>query len=49
MKLTGAQIIWECLTREGVDTVFGFPGGAILPAYDALRECLAPEAQAGSG
>jgi len=38
VKLTGAQIIWECLTREGVDTVFGFPGGAILPAYDALRD-----------
>jgi acetolactate synthase-1/2/3 large subunit len=36
MILTGAQILWECLVREGVDTVFGYPGGAILPAYDAM-------------
>lgn len=34
--LTGAQIIWETLVREGVDTVFGYPGGAIMPAYDAM-------------
>ena len=33
---TGAELLWECLRREGVDTVFGYPGGAILPAYDAL-------------
>ncbi|WP_043484788.1 biosynthetic-type acetolactate synthase large subunit [Geothrix fermentans] len=33
---TGAQLIWECLTREGVATVFGYPGGAILPTYDAM-------------
>jgi acetolactate synthase-1/2/3 large subunit len=33
---TGAQILWECLVREGVTDVFGYPGGAILPAYDAL-------------
>src|SRR3954468_16193750 len=33
---TGAQIIWECLVHEGVTTVFGYPGGAILPAYDAM-------------
>jgi acetolactate synthase-1/2/3 large subunit len=38
MKKTGAQIIWEVLTREGVNVVFGYPGGAILPAYDALVE-----------
>jgi acetolactate synthase-1/2/3 large subunit len=38
MKLTGAQILWECLVREGVTGVFGYPGGAILPAYDALLE-----------
>ncbi|MCP4446999.1 MAG: biosynthetic-type acetolactate synthase large subunit [Myxococcales bacterium] len=38
MKRTGAQLIWEVVTREGVDTVFGYPGGAILPAYDALVE-----------
>jgi acetolactate synthase-1/2/3 large subunit len=35
MLLTGAEIIWECLLREGVDVVFGYPGGAILPTYDA--------------
>ena len=35
---TGAQIIWEALVREGVTTVFGYPGGAILPAYDAMLE-----------
>ncbi len=38
MKRTGAQIIWECLMREGVRTVFGYPGGAILPAYDAMLD-----------
>ena len=36
MTLTGAQIIWESLLREGVTDVFGYPGGAILPAYDAM-------------
>jgi acetolactate synthase-1/2/3 large subunit len=35
---TGAQIIWECLVHEGVKTVFGYPGGAILPAYDAMLD-----------
>src|SRR5213594_4302529 len=34
----GAQILWECLVREGVNVVFGYPGGAILPAYDAMLE-----------
>src|SRR6478609_5392318 len=38
MKLTGAQILWESLVREGVSTVFGYPGGAILPAYDAMLD-----------
>jgi acetolactate synthase-1/2/3 large subunit len=38
MKLTGAQILWECVAREGVTDVFGYPGGAILPAYDALLQ-----------
>jgi acetolactate synthase I/II/III large subunit len=33
---TGAEIIWESLVREGVEVVFGYPGGAIMPAYDAL-------------
>lgn len=36
MKKTGAEIIWECLVREGVSHVFGYPGGAILPTYDAI-------------
>lgn len=36
MKITGAQIIVECLKEQGVDTVFGFPGGAVLNIYDAL-------------
>lgn len=35
---TGAQIIWECLVREGVEVVFGYPGGTILPAYDAMLD-----------
>jgi len=36
MKMTGAQIIWESLLKEGVDVFFGFPGGAIIPLYDTL-------------
>ncbi len=36
-KLTGARILWECLEREGVKEVFGYPGGADSPAYDALK------------
>src|SRR4051812_42010523 len=36
MRLTGAEILWECLVREGVTDVFGYPGGAILPSYDAM-------------
>ena len=35
-KLTGAEIVIECLKEQGVDTVFGYPGGAILNIYDAL-------------
>jgi acetolactate synthase I/II/III large subunit len=35
--MTGASILWECIEREGVKHVFGYPGGAILPAYDALK------------
>ena len=34
--LTGSQILWEALVREGVEVVFGYPGGAIMPAYDAM-------------
>ena len=38
MKRTGAQIVWECLLREGVEVVFGYPGGANLPIYDAMLD-----------
>ena len=38
MKLTGAQIVCESLLREGVDVIFGLPGGAILPLYQTLPE-----------
>jgi acetolactate synthase I/II/III large subunit len=38
VQLTGAKILWESLVREGVDLVFGYPGGAILPAYDAMLD-----------
>ena len=41
MQLTGAEIIIECLKEQKVDTVFGYPGGAILNVYDALyKHCL---------
>src|SRR5260370_9534540 len=36
MKLTGAEILCESLTKLGVRHIFGYPGGAILPVYDAL-------------
>ena len=36
--LSGARIVWECLTRERVSHVFGYPGGAILPVYDAMPD-----------
>ncbi|MFA5448517.1 MAG: biosynthetic-type acetolactate synthase large subunit [Sphaerochaeta sp.] len=38
MQLSGAQIIIECLLEQGVDTIFGYPGGAVLPLYDALYQ-----------
>lgn len=38
MKKNGAQIIWESLMHEGVEVVFGLPGGAVLPLYDALAK-----------
>lgn len=34
---TGAALVWACLRAEGVDTVFGYPGGAVIPLYDALE------------
>jgi acetolactate synthase-1/2/3 large subunit len=38
IRLTGAEIVWATLVGEGVTDVFGYPGGAILPVYDALRK-----------
>ena len=38
MQLTGSEIVIECLKEQGVDTVFGYPGGAILNVYDALYQ-----------
>src|SRR5437762_9672128 len=38
VKLPGARIVLECLKREGVDIIFGLPGGAVLPSYDALYD-----------
>jgi acetolactate synthase-1/2/3 large subunit len=38
VKLSGARIFLECLKREGVDLIFGLPGGAVLPIYDALYD-----------
>ncbi|MFA5145583.1 MAG: biosynthetic-type acetolactate synthase large subunit [Candidatus Omnitrophota bacterium] len=38
MNLTGSQILLECLKREGVEVVFGYPGGQILPTFDALYD-----------
>jgi acetolactate synthase-1/2/3 large subunit len=38
VKLSGARILLECLKREGVDLIFGLPGGAVLPVYDALYD-----------
>ena len=40
MQLTGSQIIMECLLEQGVDTVFGYPGGTILNVYDELYKKL---------
>lgn len=42
MEASGAQIVWESLVREGVEVVFGLPGGAILPVYDALAKYQYP-------
>ncbi|MEN8241396.1 MAG: biosynthetic-type acetolactate synthase large subunit [Chloroflexota bacterium] len=38
MKLSGAKIVNECLVREGVEVVFGYPGGAIMPVHDAMLD-----------
>jgi acetolactate synthase-1/2/3 large subunit len=39
IKTTGAKALLECLRREGVDTIFGYPGGAVIPLYDELYHC----------
>lgn len=38
MLRSGSEILWECLVREGVDVIFGIPGGAIMPAFDMLTQ-----------
>ncbi len=38
VRMTGAQILLESLRREGVDTIFGYPGGVVLPLYDTLPQ-----------
>jgi acetolactate synthase I/II/III large subunit len=38
VKMSGARMLLECLKREGVDVIFGLPGGAVLPIYDALYD-----------
>ena len=38
MRYTGAEVVWECLVREGVDVVWAYPGGAALPLFDALSK-----------
>ena len=37
-KLTGAQVLVRCLIDQGVDTIFGYPGGTVLDIYDALYD-----------
>ncbi len=39
MKITGSEAVMKCLLAEGVTTIFGYPGGAIMPVYDALYGC----------
>ncbi len=38
VRMTGAQILLECLQREGIDTIFGYPGGVVLPLYDTIPQ-----------
>jgi len=38
MLKSGAEIFWECVMKEGVEVVFGYPGGAIMPVYDAMLD-----------
>ena len=43
MQFSGAEILLESLVEQGVDTVFGYPGGTIMPIYDALLKCWCAE------
>ena len=36
--MNGAELVLECLKKEGVDTLFGYPGGAVIPLYDTLYD-----------
>ena len=36
--LSGAEVIIECLKREGIDTIFGYPGGSAIPMFDAILD-----------
>ena len=38
VRMNGAKVILECLKKEGIDTIFGYPGGAVIPLYDALYD-----------
>jgi len=38
-KITGAQMLVKCLKKEGVEVIFGYPGGVVIPIYDALFDC----------
>lgn len=38
MRMNGTKVILECLKKEGIDTIFGYPGGAVIPLYDALYD-----------
>lgn len=38
LKISGAEAVVKCLLAEGVDLMFGYPGGAIMPVYDALYD-----------
>mgnify|MGYP000671181872 CR=1 FL=1 len=47
MNMTGAQAVLECLKREGVDVVFGYPGGAVLSLYDEVYKAQFPHILTG--
>src|ERR1700722_10000224 len=38
MRINGSRVLLECLKHEGVDTIFGYPGGAVIPIYDAIYQ-----------